>query len=84
MPSGTDESARSHSLGRRKGAPLRSPRVFGSPNAAQDVELQSAVFVVTETYLEPDERERKTDGFVPDRFSPTDNKERDHGVGLAL
>ncbi|KAJ7291099.1 hypothetical protein C8J57DRAFT_1271356 [Mycena rebaudengoi] len=86
MPSGTDESARSHSLGRRKGAPLRSPRVFGSPNAAQDVELQSAVFVVTETYLEPDERERerKTDGFVPDRYSPTDNKERDHGVGLAL
>ncbi|KAJ7481660.1 hypothetical protein FB451DRAFT_134163 [Mycena latifolia] len=67
-PSSTDEYSRSGPLSaqsarRTAGVPPRSPRIFTRRDSRQDVELQSGVFVVTETYMQPRSDERKTNDF---------------------
>ncbi|KAJ6591163.1 hypothetical protein DFH09DRAFT_195230 [Mycena vulgaris] len=74
-PSSTDEYSRSGPLSaqsarRATQMPPRSPRIFTRRDSRQDVELQSGVFVVTETYMQPRSEHKTADfGEPPDHTS---------------
>ncbi|KAJ7120918.1 hypothetical protein C8R44DRAFT_169761 [Mycena epipterygia] len=74
QPSSTDEYSRSGPLSgqsRRSAMPPRSSRtgIFARGESRQDLELQTSVFVVTETYMQPQDEHKTSD------FESTDSSE---------